>query len=142
MAAALALAAGALVDGDPERVVVRDEGGGVVAAAELPRDRRFALDYLHSYYRAPAQERFVASDGAFRLESVASARAAVLDYYELEGRRARDGRRLRLFPRASRRYRRLPLIASSTGRRTLVVGERRLPLYGPRARHLTIELER
>ena len=122
--------------------MVRDADGEVVAAAELPRDGRFAIDYVHSYYRAPAQERFVAGDGSFRLESVASPRAAVLDYYELEGRRVRQGRRLRLFPRPRARYERLPLIATSTGRRTLVVGQRRLPLYGPRARHLTIALER
>ena len=142
VAAPLALAAGALVDAGSERVVVRDSDGDVVAAAELPRDGRFALDYVHSYYRAPAQERFTAGDdGSFRLESVASRRAAVLDYYELAGRRVRDDGRLRLFPHAQRRYERLPLIATATGRRTLVVGKRRLPLYGERARHLSIELE-
>ena len=65
----------------------------------------------------------------------------MLDYYALDGRRARDGRRLTLVPRAAPRYRRLSLIATSTGRRTLVAGERRVPLYGARARHLTISVE-
>jgi Domain of unknown function (DUF1850) len=133
----------ALADGDTTQVVARDASGEVVAALELPADGRFALEYVHSYYRAPAQERFAAaSDGGFRLESIASRRAAVLDYYELEGRRVRDGGRLRLYPRQRRGYDRLPLIATSQGRRTLVAGDRRRPLYGDRARHLTIELER
>ena len=98
---------------------------------------------MHSYYRAPAQERFTAGrDGDFRLESIASRRAAVLDYYELEGRRVRDGGRLRMYPREHRRYERLPLIATAQGRRTLVAGKHRIPLYGGRARHLTIDVER
>jgi hypothetical protein len=144
VAAPLALGAGALADrGDSTQVVARDAEGDVVAALDLPADGRFALDYVHSYYRAPAQERFTAAgDGDFRLESIASRRAAVLDYYELEGRREHDGGRLRLYPRERRRYEHLPLIATAQGRRTLVAGERRMPLYGGRARHLTIDLER
>lgn len=142
VAAPLALAAVALADRDPAQVVARDGDGDVVAALDLPADGRFALDYVHSYYRAPAQERFTAGgDGDFRLESVASRRAAVLDYYELEGRRVRDGGRLRLYPRERPRYERLPLIATAQGRRTLVAGDRRKPLYGDRARHLTIDVE-
>ena len=38
------------------------------------------------------------------------------------------------------RYTELPLIATSTGRRTLVVGGRRA-LYGDRARHLVLAVE-
>lgn len=144
MAAPLALGAVALADrGDATQVVARGADGQVVAALDLPADGRFALDYVHSYYRAPAQERFTAgSDGDFRLESIASRRAAVLDYYELAGRRMRDGGRLRLYPHERRRYERLQLIATAQGRRTLVAGARRMPLYGNRARHLTIDLER
>jgi hypothetical protein len=139
-AAATGLAAGR--GGDERAVVVRDRAGATVARATLPADGRFALAYRHSYYRAPAEERF-ASDvhGGFRLREIASPRAAVLDYYALDGRRARDGRRLTLRPREAPRYRRLSLIATSTGRRTLVAGERRIPLYGARARHLTISVE-
>ena len=142
MAAPLAVAAVAVADRDRARVVARDADGDVVAALDLPADGRFALDYVHSYYRAPAQERFTTAGDRFRLESIASRRAAVLDYYELEGRRVRDGGRLRLYPRERRRYERLPLIATKQGRRTLVAGERRLPLYGRGARHLTIDVER
>jgi hypothetical protein len=143
VAAPLALAAVALADRDSSQVVARDADGDVVAALDLPDGGRFALEYVHSYYRAPAQERFEAGrDGGFRLESVASRRAAVLDYYELEGRRVREGGRLRLYPSEPRHYERLPLIATEQGRRTLVAGDRRMPLYGDRARHLTIDLER
>jgi hypothetical protein len=138
-AAATGLAAGR--GGEPA-VVVRDREGATVARVALPADGRFALTYRHSYYGAPAEERF-APDGhdGFRLRALASPRAAVLDYYALDGRRARDGRWLTLAPRAAPRYRRLSLIATPTGRRTLVAGERRIPLYGARARHLIISVE-
>jgi hypothetical protein len=122
-------------------VIVRDQRGITVARAALPADGRFALAYRHSYYRAPAQERFVRDGAGFRLESVASPRAAVLDYYALPGRRGRDGRWLTLRPRDAAHYRRLALIGTPTGRRTLVVGAQRIPLYGPRPRHLTIAVE-
>lgn len=141
LATPLALAAGALGGGGGHAVIVRNEHGKAVARAELPEDGRFALAYRHSYYRAPAQERFVADGDGFKLESVASPRAAVLDYYQLEGSRQRDGDGLRLFPRERRRYRQLPLIATAEGRRTLVVDGRRTPLYGRRARHLEITVE-
>ena len=42
-------------------------------------------------YRAPAEERFRAVDGGFVLDSIASPNAQVLDYYELEGERTREG---------------------------------------------------
>jgi hypothetical protein len=142
LAAPLALVAGLVADTDATRVVVHDRSGERVAGERLPSGGRFSLTYLHSYYRAPAEERFVAEGDGFRLESVASPRVAVLDYYELRGRRTREGRWLRLYPRARRHYRRLPLIATAQGRRTLVVGGRRLALYGGRARHLEISVER
>ncbi len=139
-AAATGLAAGR-GGGDPA-VVVRDRAGAVVARATLPADGRFALAYRHSYYRAPAEERFAGDGhGGFALRALASPRAAVLDYYALAGRRGRDGRWLTLAPRDAPRYRRLSLIATRTGRRTLVAGHRRIPLYGARARHLTISVE-
>jgi hypothetical protein len=36
----------------------------------------------------------------------------------------------------------LPLIATATGRRTLLVGSERIPLYARKARHLAITVER
>jgi Domain of unknown function (DUF1850) len=136
-AAPLALAAG-----DTERaVVVRDAAGGEIVRASLPASAAFGLAYRHSVYGAPATERFTADAGGFRLRSISSPSAAVLDYYALAGRRTRARAWLRLVPHERRRYQRLRLIATATGRRTLVVGERRLPLYGRSARHLTLSVE-
>jgi uncharacterized protein DUF1850 len=123
-------------------LVVRDEQGREVVRADLPDSRAFALAYRHSYYGAPARELFKVSGGRLELEAIASPRAAVLDYYALAGETSRRGGWLRLAPTDRRRYERLPLIATATGRRTLVVGGDRIPLYGREARHLTIAVER
>jgi Domain of unknown function (DUF1850) len=144
LAAGAATAPLALAAGDAERaVVVRDEAGEEIVRASLPANEAFGLAYRHSVYGAPARERFAADEdgGGFRLRSLASPRAAVLDYYALAGRRTRAGAWLRLVPHERRRYERLPLIATATGRRTLLVGERRFPLYGRSARHLTVSVE-
>jgi hypothetical protein len=121
--------------------VVRDEQGDEVIRAGLPDSGAFALAYRHSYYRAPARELFTAKGGELRLRAVASPRAAVLDYYALDGQRTRRGGWVRLVPDERRGYERLPLIATATGRRTLLVGGERIPLYGRDARHLTITAE-
>jgi hypothetical protein len=122
-------------------LVVSDERGKEVVRTELPASGSFALAYRHSYYRAPAREHFTATKGVLRLDEIASPRAAVLDYYALAGQRSRRGGWLRLRLAERRRYERLPLIATATGRRTLLVGDERIPLYGREARHLTIEVE-
>jgi hypothetical protein len=157
--AALALAGGAAVArsegsdpslhsaaerGQTPRVVAREQGGGAVAGLRLPASGAFALAYRHSYYREPAREWFVAGHDSFRLHSIASPSEAVLDYYALEGRKRRGrGGWLSLEPRRPPRYRELALIATAEGRRTLTVGERELPLFGPgEARHLTVSVER
>jgi hypothetical protein len=121
--------------------VVRDEQGDEIVRTELPRSGTFALAYRHSYYDAPAREHFTASGSGFHLREIASPRAAVLDYYALAGEATRRGGWLHLVPSERRRYERLPLIATATGRRTLLVGGERIPLYGREARHLTITVE-
>jgi hypothetical protein len=132
----VAVAAAALVAvpwrdaGDPA-VVVADERGRELAAVPLPPSGRFALRYRHSVYRAEVTETFAASGDGFRLVAVASPNEAVLDYYELEGRRGRDGGWRRLEPDASPSLHALPLLATEVGRRTLVVEDRRLPLFEP-----------
>ena len=144
---ALAAGAGAAVAGqgdDGVRVVAQERDGGRVAALELPRSGAFALAYRHSYYRRPALERFrAAADGSFRLVAISSPSQAVLDYYEVEGTRSRrDGWwTLRLARPA--RFERMALAATALGRRTLVAGGERVPLYraGGRAAHLTIAVE-
>ena len=118
-------------DGGAPAVVVADERGHQVASLPLPPSGRFALQYRHSVYRAQVTETFAAQDGGFRLVAVASPSEAVLDYYELEGRRVLDGGWRRLEPAATRRLDALPLIATELGRRSLVVGSRRLPLFEP-----------
>jgi len=134
------LAAG---DGGPE-VVAREAGGDRVARARLPVSGRFALAYRHSYFRAPAEERFRALDGGgFALEAIASPHAGVLDYYELPGRRTREGRAWVLRPDRPPRFARLALAGTATGRRTLVAGDARIALWGRDGgvRHLRIEVE-
>ena len=122
-------------------MVVRDAAGEVVAREALSANGEFALAYRHSVYGAPAREIFEARGSGFSLRALASPRVAVLDYYALAGRRtrARGWRRLELG--RPRSYRRLSLIATNTGRRTLLVGRRRVPLYGAGARHLTLTVE-
>jgi hypothetical protein len=128
--AAAAAAAGVAGPGrDEPAVVVADERGRRVASVPLPPSGRFALQYVHSVYRARVTETFAAAGDGFRLVAVASPSEAVLDYYELEGRRRAEGGWRRLEPAASPRLDRLPLVATELGRRTLVVDGRRLPLF-------------
>ncbi len=138
----LAVLAGAFVlAGCGERsVVVRDADGDVLAEARLPASGRFAIEYRHSYYRAPAREVFTADESGFRMVEVASPNEAVLDYYELAGTKRRGGW-MRLSPARPRHFERLPLIATPVGRRTLEVGGRRYALYDGAPRHVTIAVE-
>ena len=122
--------------------MVRDEHGEEIVRTELPKGGAFALAYRHSYYGAPARELFRATGSGFRLREIASPSTAVLDYYALAGERRRAGGWLHLVPAERPRYERLPLIATATGRRTLLVGSERIPLYARKARHLAITVER
>ena len=140
----LALVAAALLitacGGEP-RVVARDDGGAIVAAAPLPADGHIALTYRHSVYGATAEERFRASAGGFVLESVASPSADVIDYYALDGTRTREGGTWVMTPSHAARFETMALAATERGRRTLVAGARRIPLYG-HAVHLRLAVER
>ena len=124
-------------------VVVRDDGGRTVVHAALPDSGRFQIEYTHSYYEVPATEHFVAgSDGGFELAEISSSSEAVLDYYELEGRKEAEGGHFRLAPDESRRFETLPLIGTKKGRRTLVVSDERFPLYDEGApHHVTVRVE-
>jgi hypothetical protein len=124
-------------------IVARDRDGGVVAEAALPDSGRFALAYRHSVYGAPAEERFRATGDGFVLESVASPSAEVIDYYELEGRRTRERGWWVMTPARPARFGTMALAATRLGRRTLVAGSRRLPLYrtDDRAAHLRLAVE-
>ena len=64
------------------------------------------------------------------LDAVASRDGRVLDYYELDGDRTREGEVWVLHPYEPIRFRTMPLAATERGRRTLVAGGRRVPLYG------------
>jgi Domain of unknown function (DUF1850) len=135
---AAAVAAMALSGGQPH-VVARTADGAKVA--ELRVASTFALEYRHSYYRRPARETFrVLPDGAFELIAVSSPSAAVLDCYEIEGARARRGGWWTLRPARPARFDELALAATAVGRRTLVAGARRAPLYGGPV-HLRIAVE-
>jgi hypothetical protein len=128
--------------GDPA-VVVADERGRQVASVPLPAGGRFALQYRHSVYRAEVTEEFAVTDGGFRLVAVSSPSEAVLDYYELEGRRV-AGQGWRLEPAATPELASLPLVATEVGRRTLVAGERRVALFeaGGDPAHLVLSVRR
>jgi hypothetical protein len=153
--AALAFAAGAAASGsDPSlhfaadrgrtpHVIARDRDGGTVAELRLPASGAFELAYRHSYYREPAVERFrAAADGSFELLAIASPSAAVLDYYVVEGERSRHGGWWTLRLARPARFDSMALAATAVGRRTLVAGSTRIPLYGSGgARHLTIAVE-
>jgi hypothetical protein len=135
-----ALGAMAVTGGSPH-VVARD-GDGVVADLRLPGSGAFALEYRHSYYRVPARETFRATDDGFELVGISSPSEAVLDYYEIEGSRSRRGGEWTLRPARPARFERMALAATDTGRRTLVAGDRRVPLYGGDDVHLRLEVER
>ena len=68
----------------------------------------------------------------------------MLDYYELEGRRAASGPLWWLEPAASPALASLPLVATEVGRRTLVVGDRQVPLFaaGGAPAHLVLSVRR
>jgi hypothetical protein len=139
-AVAVLVAALALFEG--ERVVVASaRDGTTVAELSLGDARAFSLSYLHSVYGAPAKESFRIEGNGFRLVSISSTSAAVLDYYRLEGERKRGAKWWTLFPATTRRYERLPVIATHRGRRSLSVGGSTVPLYEPgKALHVTISV--
>ena len=111
-------------------VVVRGEDGRVVEREGLPDSGRFEIQYVHSYYRAPAVERFVADgEGEFALVGISSTNDGVLDYYAVPGQKSADGRWLNLRLDGEQRFEELPLIATSKGRKTLVVSGERFPLF-------------
>jgi hypothetical protein len=142
--ALLLVFAGAFATDWGKSVVVRDAGGRELSRSSLPGSGEFSVEYVHSYYEVPAAEHFVAGDDeVFELVGISSPSEAVLDYYELEGRKeAADDERMRLLLEEARRFEELPLIGTETGRRTMVVSGERVPLYGVGGpRHVTIRVE-
>jgi hypothetical protein len=138
----LAVALGALaVTGGAPHVVARSADGDVVADLRLPASGTFALEYRHSYYREPARETFRATGDGFELVAISSPSQAVLDYYEIDGARERGGGRWTLRPAHPARFEEMALAATAVGRRTLVAGGERVPLYGGDV-HLRLAVER
>jgi hypothetical protein len=139
----LAVALGAMaLTGNAPHVVAKAADGHEVAELRLPASGRFALDYLHSYYREPARETFrVRDDGSFELVAISSPSQAVLDYYEIDGARSSRGGVWTLRPARPARFDGMALAATAVGRRTLVAGDDSAPLYGGDV-HLRIEVER
>jgi hypothetical protein len=130
------------VAGGSPHVVARAADGAVVADLRLA-EPAFGLEYRHSYFRVPARESFrVRADGSFELAAVSSPSEAVLDYYEIEGTRERQGGWWTLRPARPARFDGMALAATATGRRTLVAGGRRVALWGGGAVHLRLAVER
>ena len=136
--AALFLLAGC---GGGPAVVALDGEGREFASAALPANGHFALTYRHSVYKVAAEERFTATDGGFVLDAIASRDGRVLDYYEVEGDRTREGDTWVLRPYEPARFNTMPLAATRRGRRTLVSGSERVPLYGGPV-HLRLVVQR
>ena len=132
----------AYVNGWGTSVVVRDPEQ-ISSRYPLPGSEEFEIEYVHSYYGVPAVEHFVANeDGSFELFEVSSSSEAVLDYYEMDGRKETGDDLLWLVLEEPQRFETLPLIATEKGRRTLVVSGERMPLYeDDRPRHVTIQVE-
>jgi hypothetical protein len=67
----------------------------------------------------------------------------VIDYYELDGRRTRERGWWVMTPDRPARFATMALAGTRLGRRTLVAGERHLPLYrrDGRAVHLRLAVE-
>ncbi len=114
----------------------------MIVREPLPESGGFELEYVHSYYRVPATEHFVADgDGGFSMVAVTSRNEAVLDYYEIEGKRDRPAEGVfRLTPDRPQRFESLPLKATGIGQRTLSVGQKRMPLYSPDGEPASVNL--
>ena len=136
--------AGAFATDWGESVVVRDADGKMLSRSSLPSSGEFSVEYFHSYYEVPAAEHFSADPGGgFELVGISSPSEAVLDYYGLEGHKTADDERMRLVPEETQRFEELPLVGTETGRRTLVLPERRVPLFTESGApmHLTLQIE-
>ncbi|MGH2749593.1 MAG: hypothetical protein ACRDK3_01765 [Actinomycetota bacterium] len=139
----IALALGFVLTGsasERDPVVVVGGHQGEVAAVPLSGDSRFSLRYRHSVYERPAVETFAVDEsGRFSLVHVTSSSEEVLDYYGIDGRRVSKGPWRRLVLDEPQRFSRLSLIGTPTGRRTLLVDDERVPLYGQHGpAHLSI----
>jgi hypothetical protein len=86
------------------------------------------IRYVHSIYREPATEEFVARPEGLELVRIASGSAAVLEYYARPEpiTPAGDGYELRPAPQL---YRELALLAGETGKRTVVYAGHELALH-------------
>ncbi len=143
-AAALLIVGAALSVNWDSSVVVRGSDGRIVAWSPLSDSGSFEIEYVHSYYRTPVVETFVAErSSGFRLDAISSTSEAALDYYELEGARSSEGRWLRLVPNRAQHFEVLPLIGTAKGRKTLVLPDRKIPLFRDDGRpvHLTLRVE-
>ncbi len=125
-------------------VVVRGEDGRPMTREGLPDSGRFEIEYVHSYYRTPTVERFVADrEGSFRLVGISSTSDAVLDYYAVPGRKSTDGLWSSLRLDQEQSFEELPLIGTAKGRKTLVVSGERSPLFRESGSvHLTLRVEK
>ena len=143
-----AVAAVAAVTLLPQRRVVTvasAQDGRTIESMPLPAVGRFEMYFRQSIYDADAYESFVADgDAGFVLVALRSTNEGVLDYYALEGRRTHIGAWTHLALDRPQHFDRLPIVGTRLGRRTLIVGDRRLPLAGPdgSTRHLVIRVER
>jgi hypothetical protein len=139
VASSVALATGLSADEDEtgKVIVIRGEGGDVLASVPL-HGEGFAVSYRNSIYGTLAEERYeVLSDGRYRLVEIAADQLAVLEeYYAVPGapqRAAEPDRREWVVPPDPERptvLQNLSIAATDLGERTVhVAGEPPLELW-------------
>lgn len=106
-------------------VVVRDDGGDVLAEVPVPAGR-FAVSYRNSIYRTLAESRYrVLPSGRFRIVQVAADQRAVIEeYYAIPGPAragAADRRTWVTRPERPMTFSELSIAATDLGERTLHV---------------------
>ena len=132
MAAAAVAVAGPRLGGADPAVVVADERGRELASVPLPEDHRFALTDRHSVYQAEVTETFAvtaAASGWSRSPPPARPCSTTTSWRAAASPTTAGAWSRPPPPRLAS----LPLVATEVGRRTLVAGDRRLPLFEPGA---------
>lgn len=136
------LLAGPLL-GPTSLLVVRLETGELEAFIPVRPGERFSLSYVHSIYDQPAEEIFtIDTEGRICLQALRSRSLAVLEYYDREPARKVATGEWEITVRGSSELA-LPVIADKTGKRTLRVAGREIPLYHlGEGGHFQLQMER
>jgi hypothetical protein len=112
--------------------VVNENRGQTIAQLHIQDGTPLQVRYVHSVYRQPAVEEFAVSAQGLELVRLASPSVAVLEYYARPEPVAPAGAgsgAYEIRPTRAARQARLTVLASATGRRTVVYASQELPLH-------------